>query len=211
VPILLAGLLVTVLVMLVLAAAPVVAGVSLLSRLTSKRATPAKPTPAERLLRRPLSTGALVAWLVIPLLVTGLWATLDVLTEDGGSTPPPVPAQPALKAGGLPGLWKTSRGAMVIFAADGHFTETNLPNPPPDDVGFAGLTVPRSATGTWKLEGSLAGFQHVELTFSPSTVLDLTVTWQPVTDRHGYFVLEPYLGSDADLDPAYHLIRQGSA
>jgi hypothetical protein len=77
---------VTVLVILVLAVAPVVAGVSLLFRLTSKRAAPAKPSPAERLLRRPLSTGALVAWLVIPLLVIGLWVRLDVLTEDGRSS-----------------------------------------------------------------------------------------------------------------------------
>jgi hypothetical protein len=202
VPILLAGLLVTLPVMLVLAAAPILAGVSLLSRLTGTRAAPAKPTPAERLLRRPLSTGALVAWLVIPLLVIGLWATADALTEDGG--------QPTLKAGGVPGLWKTSRGAMVIFAADGHFTETNLPNPP-HDASFAFPNVPRSATGTWKLEGPAPGFQDVELTFSPSTALDLTVTWEPATDRHGYFVLEPYAGFAADSDPAYQLIRQGGA
>jgi hypothetical protein len=205
VPILLAGLLVVVLVMLVLAVAPVIAGVSLLSRLTSKRAVPAKPTPAERLLRRPLSTGALVAWLVIPLLVIGLWATADALTEDGG--------QPVLKAGGIPGLWKTSRSAMVIFAADGTFTETNLPNPP-HDVSFALPNVPRSASGTWKLEleGSTSDWQNVELTFSPSTVLDLTVIRQPVTDRHGYFVLQLYGGSSvAWHDPAYQLIRQGGA
>jgi hypothetical protein len=211
VPILVAGLIVVVLFMLALAVAPVIAAVSLLYRLTSKRAAPAKPTPAERLLRRPLSTGALVGWLVIPLLVIGLWATADALTEDGGSPPPPVPAQPPLKADGLPGLWKTSSGARVIFEADGDFTENHLPNRPPDDVGSGDPHVPRSATGTWQLEGSRAGYQYVELAFSPSTVLELTVLWQPVTDGHGYFVLQPYLGSSADLDPAYELIRQGGA
>jgi hypothetical protein len=135
---------VTVLVMLVLAGAPILAGIALLSRLTSKRAAPAKPTPGERLLRRPLSTGALVAWLAIPLLVIGLWATTVALTADGG--------QPVLKAGGVPGVWATSRGAMVIFAADGTFTETNLPDPP-HDLSVALPNVPRSAFGTWKLEG----------------------------------------------------------
>ena len=194
--------------MLVLAIAPVVAGVSLVFRPTSKGA--AKPTPAERLLRRPLSTGALIAWLVVPLLVIGLRATLDALTEDGGSTPSPAVVQPALKASGVPGRWGTSRGAVVIFAADGHFTETNLPQPPPDAVGYGSLTVPRSATGMWKLEGSLAGFQHVEL-ISPSTCIDLAVTWQPVTGGHGYFVLMLCLGSSADLNPAFELIRQGGA
>jgi hypothetical protein len=207
VPILLAGLLVVVLVMLVLAAAPILAGISLLSRLTGTRAAPAKPTPAEQLLRRPLSTGALVAWLIIPLLVIGLWATADVLTEDGG--------QPVLKADGVPGLWKTSRGAMVIFAADGTFIENNLPNPP-HDVSFALPNVPRSASGTWKLEGSTPEWQDVwqdvELTFSPSTVLDLTVIRQPGTGRHGYFVLQLYGGSSVAWDnPAYQLIRQGGA
>lgn len=199
-PILQAGLLVVVLVMFVLAAAPILAGISLLSRLTSKRAAPAKPTPAERLLRRP-STSALVAWLAIPLLVIGLWATIIALTADG--------EQPVLKAGGVPGVWTTSRGAMVIFAADGTFTETNLPNPP-HDLSVALPNVPQSASGTWKLEGPIPEWRNVELTFSKGTVVNLTVRRQPVPGRHGYFVLQFYGGS-AWHDPAYQLIRQGGA
>jgi hypothetical protein len=205
VPVLLAGVLVTVLVMLVLAVAPVFAGVSLLFRLTRKQAGPAKPTPAERLLGRPLSTGALAAWLVIPLLVIGLWATADALTQGSGST---TAHQQPMSAGGLAGIWKTSHGATVIFAAAGHFTEMGLPGPPPGDAAMAGLTIPRSAAGTWQLSSAFYG-QYVMLTFSSGAQLEFEVTtWQPVTGSPSAFVLQMYPVA-AGLDPAYQLIREG--
>jgi hypothetical protein len=190
--------------MFVLAVAPVVAGVSLLFRLAGKRA-PDRPVPAERMLRRPLSTGALVAWLVIPLLVIGLWATADALTEDGGSTPSAGPAQPALRTGGVPGVWKASGGATVIFAADGYFRETGLPNLP-----AGGPAIPQSGTGTWRLYGSGTNFdyQDVVLRFSSGASLDLTVTWQSASSGRGHFVLASYLGSSGDLVPSFQLIRQ---
>jgi hypothetical protein len=207
VPVILAGVLVTLLVMLVLAVAPVVAGVSLVLRLAGKRAAPVKPIPAERLLRRPLSTGALIAWLVIPLSAIGLWATADALTEGGGR------AQPTMTAFGVPGVWKTSGAAMVIFTADGRFTETNLPDPPADDAAYAGLTItiPRSAAGTWQFDSLAPGDQGVDLTFASGTYLGLDVTWRAVTGGHGHFVLQLYTGSSADLNPAYQLIRRGGA
>jgi hypothetical protein len=205
-PILLAGLLVLVPVLLILAVAPVVAGVSLLFRLTGRRA-PDRPVPAERMLRRPLSTGALVAWLVIPLLVIGLWASADALTEDRGSTPSAVPAQPALRTGGVPGVWKASGGATVIFAADGYFRETGLPN-----LHAGGPAIPQSGTGTWRLYGSGTNFdaQDVVLRFSSGASLDLTVTWQPASSGRGHFVLNSYLGSSGNLVPSFQLIRQAA-
>jgi hypothetical protein len=65
------------------------------------------------------------------LLLIGLRATADALTEDGGDTPSPAPAHQAMSAGGLVGIRKTSHSAKVIFASDGHFTETGLPGPLP--------------------------------------------------------------------------------
>ena len=64
-------------------------------------------------------------------------------------------------------------------------------------------------TGTWQLDGSLAGYQGVDLVFSSGSYLGLGVTWRPVTSGQGYFVLQLYDGSSADKDPGYQLIRQG--
>ena len=146
----------------VLAFAPLIAGVSLLLRLTSQRIARGKPTPAERLLGRSLSTGALVSWLVIPLLVIGLWATAVALTGGSGGS------QPTIRPGGVVGVWKSSGGAMVTFTSDSQFTETNLPYPPVDDAAYAGrtVTVPRSDAGIWQFHGRpFAGFQEVDLNF----------------------------------------------
>jgi len=209
VPFLLAGLLVTVLVMLVLAAAPVIAGVSLVLRLTRRGSAPGKPTPAEHILGRPLSTGALAAWLIIPLLIIGLWATADVLTEKRGPAWSTAPARPTLQGRAVPGVWKTSRGATLKLSADGHFTETDLPDPPAGETGFPGPALPRSGEGTWQLEGSPAGDQEVLLIFRSGRSLDLTVLWQPVSGDLENFVLEPYVGSTTDLNPAYQLTKQG--
>jgi hypothetical protein len=73
-----------------------------------------------------------------------------------------------MSAGDLAGIWKNSHGATVIFAAASQFTETGLPGPPLGDAAMAGLTIPRSATGTWKLYSAFYG-QYVTLTFSSGT------------------------------------------
>jgi len=49
------------------------------------------------------------------------------------------------------------------------------------------------------------------LTFPSGTQLDLTVSWQQVIGGRSYFVLQPYLGSVADLNPVYELIRRSGA
>lgn len=192
--------------------APFIFGALLLERLAAKRAAPAVlpsagyPPVAER--PRRLSTGALGTWLVISSLVLGSWIAAIALTGGSGrSGPPPEPPQPVLSASGLAGIWKTSAGAIVTFEENGRFTETALPGPPPDS-GESGLAIPRSAAGTWQLDGSVGGSQDVMLTFASGTQLDLNVLWQQVIGGQSYFVLQPYLGSSADLNPAYELIGQ---
>jgi hypothetical protein len=203
---------------LAVALAPFIMAALLLKRLAAKRRAPAVqpsaayPPDAAPPGRYRLSTRAMVAWLVISLLVPGSWIAGIVLTGGSGRSGPPAepPQQPVLSTAGLVGVWTTSRGAAVTFAGNGHFTETALPGPPPDS-GEAGLVIPRSATGTWQLNGHLGGSQDVMLTFSSGTQLDLTVSWQQVIGARSYFVLQPYLGSVADLNPVYELTRRSGA
>jgi len=195
--------------------APFILGALLLKRLAANRGAPAVqpsaayPPVAARPGRYRLSTGAMVAWLVISLLVLGSWMAGIVLTGGSGRSGPPQepPPQPVLGPAGLAGVWTTSRGAAVTFAGNGHFAEAALPGPPPDS-GQAGLLIPRSAAGTWQLNGHVGGSQDVMLTFPSGTQLDLTVSWQQVIGGRPYFLLQPYLGSVADLNPAYELIRR---
>ena len=194
--------------------APFILVALLLKRLVANRRasavqpTAAHPPTATHPGSHRLSTRAMVAWLVISLLVLGSWMAGIVLTGGSGrSGPPPEAPQPVLSTEGLVGVWKTSHGAVVTFAANGHFIETDLPGPPPDS-GEAGLVIPRSAAGTWQLGGHVGGSQDVMLTFPSSTQLDLTVLWQQVIGGQSYFELQPYLGSAADLNPAYELTRR---
>jgi hypothetical protein len=193
--------------------APFIFVALLLRHLAVRRAAPALrpsagyPPVAER--PRGLSTGALATWLVISSLVLGSWIAAIVLTGGSGQTgpPPPPPRQPVLSASGLAGIWKTSADAIVTFRGNGRFTETALPGPPLNS-GESGLSIPHSSTGTWQLNGSAGGSQDVILTFASGIQLDLTVLWQQVIGGQSYFILQPYLGSTADLNPAYELIRQ---
>lgn len=191
--------------MLALVAAPIVAGLELLSRLKP----PSRPRPSRRVRQRlrAVSTRALIAWLVIPLLVIGLWAAADVLTERAGlSRPAAEAATPVLVPAAVPGKWKASAGAVVSFLASGRFTESDVPGPPPGDVGQAGVTIPRAGSGTWQLTGS-PGYQQVLLDFSGGGQLSLDVTYQPVSGGQSYFVLQLYLGSGQDMNPAYQLTK----
>jgi hypothetical protein len=197
------------------ALAPLILAALLLKRLAAHRGAPAvQPSAAYRPVAAPqgryrLSTRGMATWLVISLLVLGSWIAGIVLTGGSGRSGPPAesPPQPVLSTARLVGAWTTSRGAAVAFAGNGHFTETALPGPPPDS-GEAGLVIPRSAAGTWQLNGHIGGSQDVMLTFPSGTQLDLTVSWQQVIGGRSYFLLQPYLGSSADLNPAYELIRR---
>jgi len=188
--------------MIALVAAPIFAVRELLSRRRS-----ARPGTVRARRTAQLGTGALVAWTVIPLAVIGLWALADALTENSGNARLVLePAPPALTAGGLAGTWTTSSGGRVTFTGDGRFAETGLPAPPKGNGGDAGLVIPKRAAGTWQLSGS-RGYQEVVLAFSPADQLGLTVTWQPVSGGQPYFVLQLYLGSGEDMNPAYELTR----
>jgi hypothetical protein len=191
-------------IMAALVVTPAVAGLKLVSRLVAVRRQTLPGNRAEHAVH----TGILVALLLIPLLVIGLWAVAVAGTQGSGtSAAPPTGPSPSLAAGNLVGTWKTSSGAAVVFTADGRFAETRLPGPLPGDAGNSGLVIPRAAAGTWQISGP-RGNQDVTLMFSPATQLDLSVTWQPVDPGPSYFILQLYLGSGADMNPAYELVRQ---
>jgi hypothetical protein len=154
-----------------------------------------------------MSTGALIAWLVVPLAVIGLWVTADVLTERPGGRVPSLAGsagrglsqalrQLTTTAALLAGVWTNTAAAKLDFAANGHVTEIGLPGPPPGDTSMAGMTVPRSAAGTWELYGSSVGYQQVLLTFASRVQLDLGVRRRSF-GHHGasYFVFQMYRGA----------------
>lgn len=132
-------------IMAALVVTPAVAGLKLVSRLVAVRRQTLPGNRAEHAVH----TGILVALLLIPLLVIGLWAVAVAGTQGSGtSAAPPTGPSPSLAAGNLVGTWKTSSGAAVVFTADGRFAETRLPGPLPGDAGNSGLIIPRAARDT---------------------------------------------------------------